>query len=85
MHWPDSGEVVRFRTKDEPLAATEAWAWDQGLDALLDFRALDRIALRAQSNIPTVSLLGRPAAKGAPWPVLAMTKPRPLRVCSAWL
>ena len=84
MHWPDSGEVVRFRVRDEPLAATEAWAWDQGLDALLDFRPLDRAALRAQSTIPAVSLLGRPAAKGDPWPVLARARARALPVCSAW-
>jgi hypothetical protein len=84
MRWPDSGEVVRFRVKNEPLAETEAWAWDQGLEALLDFRALDRAALRAQSAIPAVSLLGRPAAKGDPWPILATTPPRALPVCSAW-
>jgi hypothetical protein len=84
MRWPDSGEVVRFRVKDAPLAATEAWAWDQGLEALLDFRALDRAALRAQSAIPAVSLLGRPAARGDPWSVLAMTQQRVLPVCSAW-
>jgi hypothetical protein len=84
MRWPASGEVVRFRVKNEPLAEAEAWAWDQGLDALLDFRPLDRAALRAQSTIPAVSLLGRPAAKGDPWPVLATTKPRALPVCSAW-
>ena len=84
MRWPDSGEVVRFRVKDEPLAATEAWAWDQGLEALFDLRPLDRAALRAQSTIPAVSLLARPAAKGDPWPVLTATRPRPLPVCSAW-
>ena len=84
MHWPDSGEVVRFRVKDEPLAETEAWAWDQGLDALLDLRALDRATLRAQSTVAAVSLLGRPASKGDRWPVLATTRPRPLPACSAW-
>jgi hypothetical protein len=84
MHWPDSGQVVRFRPKDEPLAETEAWAWDQGLDALLDFRLLERTTLRAQSTIPAVSLLGRPTAKGEAWPVLATTQSRRLPVCSAW-
>jgi hypothetical protein len=67
--------------QDEPLSDTEAWAWEQGLDALLDFRPLDRTALREQSSIPSVFLLGRPAAKGDAWPVLAKIEPRPLPRC----
>jgi hypothetical protein len=82
MRWPASDRLVQFRVKNEPLAETENWAWDHGLDALLDFRSLDRTALHAQSTIPAVSLLGRPAAKGGEWKVLATTKPRPRPICS---
>ena len=82
LRWPASDRLVRFRRQDEPLTETEAWAWDQGLDALLDFRALDRPALFAQATIPSVALLGRPAAAGEPWRVLATTAPEPLPPCS---
>jgi len=82
LRWPASDRLVRFRRQDEPLTETEAWAWDQGLDALLDFRALDRPALFAQATIPSVALLGRPAAEGEPWRVLATTAVQPLPSCS---
>jgi hypothetical protein len=75
MRWPASNQLVRFRVRGEHLSDTEAWAWDQGLDALLDFRPLDRAALREQSSIPSVALLGRPGARGDAWPVLAKTEP----------
>ena len=81
MRWPASNQLVRFRVQDEPMSDTEAWAWDQGLDALLDFRPLDRAALHDQSSIPPVSLLGRPVAKGDPWPVLAKTESHKLPRC----
>lgn len=84
MHWPASNEIVRFRTGKEPLAATEAWAWDHGIDALLDLTALDRAKLREQGVVPALSLLGRPAAAGNPWPLLATTKPHALPDCRAW-
>ena len=82
LRWPASDRLVQFRRQDEPLTATEAWAWDQGLQALLDFRALDRPALFAQATIPSVALLGRPAAEGEPWRVLATTAVQPLPSCS---
>lgn len=84
MRWPVTGGGIRFRKKNETLGATEAWAWDQGLDALLDLTPLDRAALRARRAVPAVALLARPAAKGEPWPVLAATRPRPLPACTAW-
>ncbi|HEU0218842.1 MAG TPA: hypothetical protein VFQ90_19445 [Stellaceae bacterium] len=83
MRWPASDQLVRYRVQDEPLSDTEAWAWDQGLDALLDFRPLDRAALHDQSLIPSVSLLGRPTAKGDAWSVLAKTESHPLARCEA--
>jgi hypothetical protein len=84
MRWPAAADLVRFRVKDEALADSEDWAWDQGLDALLDFTPLDRQSLRSRASIPSVALLGRPAEKGAGWPVLATTQPRPLPSCSVW-
>ncbi len=84
MRWPASNQLVRYRVQDEPLPDTEAWAWDQGIDALLDFRPLDRTALSQRSSIPAVSLFGRPAAKGKGWPVLAKTASRPLPGCGFW-
>ena len=84
LRWPASDQLVRFRVRDEPLADSEAWAWDQGLDGLLDFRSLDRAALAGRRIVPAVSLLGRPRAKGDSWPVLAATQPRPLPSCAAW-
>ncbi|HWB50105.1 MAG TPA: hypothetical protein VG651_13425 [Stellaceae bacterium] len=84
MRWPASNQLVRYRATDEPLATTEAWAWDQGLDALLDFRPLDRARLRAQGIVPSVPLLGRPDARGSAWPVLATTDPTPLPPCRVW-
>ena len=84
MRWPVSNQFVRFRVGSEPLAATEAWAWNEGLDALLDLTALDRAALRAEGTIPAVPLLRRPAAAGDPWPVAAATEPYPLPACRAW-
>jgi len=84
LRWPASGQFVHFRVKNEPLADTEIWAWDHGFDALLDFTPLDRAALRARARIPAVSLLGRPAAKGDKWLILATTRPRPLPSCSTW-
>jgi hypothetical protein len=84
MRWPASNQLVRSRTKTETLVQSEAWAWDEGLDALLDFTPLDRAALQAQATIPSVALLARPATKGEAWPVLAETKSRPLPPCRAW-
>jgi hypothetical protein len=82
LRWPASDRLVQFRTKDEPLADTEAWAWDRGLDALLDFTPLDRPSLLASRMVPSVSVLGRPAAKGDAWPVLATTTAQALPSCS---
>ena len=84
MRWPASDRVVQSRVKAEPLAETEDWAWNRGLAALLDFTPLDRAALRTRPVVPTVSLLGRPAAKGDAWPVLATTSPHPRPPCSLW-
>lgn len=84
MRWPASNQLVRYRAHDEPLSDTEAWAWDQGLEALLDFRALDRAALRERAEVPPVFLLLRPAAKADAWTILAETRPRPLPRCEAW-
>ena len=84
LRWPVAAEFLRFRVKNEPLAATEAWAWDQGADALLDLTPLDRTALRAQGSVPALSLLGRPAAKGDPWRVVTTTSARPLPPCQTW-
>ncbi|HTQ32994.1 MAG TPA: hypothetical protein VMI30_02385 [Stellaceae bacterium] len=84
MRWPASNQLVRFRVRDEPFSVTEAWAWDQGIDALLDFSPLDRAKIMAQGVIPAVSLLRRPAAKGEAWPLVATTHSRPLPACQAW-
>ncbi len=84
MGWPASNQLVRWRRKAEPLAQSEAWAWDEGLDALLDFTPLDRVALKAKAAIPPVSLLVRPKASGEPWPVSDSTAPRPLPRCRPW-
>lgn len=82
LRWPSSDKLVQFRRQDESLAATEAWAWDRGLDALVDLTPLDRSDLLARPIVPPVSLLGRPAAKGEEWKILATTKPEPLPPCS---
>ena len=82
LRWPASDKLVHFRRQAETLADTEAWAWDQGLLALIDFRPIDRASLFANRTVPAVSLLGRPAARGDEWKVLAMTDPQPLPACS---
>jgi hypothetical protein len=84
MRWPASRDLIRFRVENEPLAETEAWAWDQKLDALLDLRPLDRSVLRGGVPPSAVTLLSRPGAKGEPWPVLATAAPRSPPSCSIW-
>ena len=83
LRWPASDRLAQFRVKDEPFTDTEAWAWDRGLDALLDLTPLDRASLLATRTIPSVTLFGRPAAKGDKWSVLATTAPQPVPSCSA--
>lgn len=80
--WPAADALVRYRVKGEKPRDTEDWAWEQNIDALLDFRALDRAVLAHGAAIPSVVLLGRPAAKGEAWPVRATTVPSTPPACS---
>jgi hypothetical protein len=82
--WLTPDAHMGYRVETEPLRDTEDWAWDQRIDGLLDFRALDRFALTRISNIPSVSLLGRPTAKGDAWPVLATTISTASPRCAIW-
>jgi hypothetical protein len=69
FNWPIAGQrAIAVRMEESSADATELWAWDAGVDALLDLATLDRTAITASSTIPAITLRGRPVERGEPWP-----------------